>query len=467
MAELLGGGADNLREAVGVARGLGRAVHSGEEVAGDLKVLGGREQRAGAEVQDAVVVLRIHVAVVVEGIVGDEGRTHNDGRIDSGEGTDGVGEGIILNLQRGHRTLADVDEVTAGELGTADSRDDVALELRRGHGTCHIHIEQTVLESRDLGIAQSERTHLHGGVGHLECVVHGRTAVKGDAVDAESGHALLEDESSDHAGPLGTDQVERVHQGDLAVGYVGVVGYRGQVIGSLLQGDGLLACGNGSEQVGYVLDGDVGGRGAAGHGVPARVADTGVHRHAVDEGEVVLLRVLERVGSQDGAASGEAFLLGDIGPEGVGRPFLAVLAVVVIVVAEVRGDATLAAEFRESVGVGRVGVDEDRVEDIALHLVAQQARTRGAADVEDTVVVLAGRVGGDLVESIVLDRRVVHLVGCISAHEGAAAVRKCVVAHDEIVVRARAEVDEVGARGAVLDDVALEDEVLDVGDGLA
>ena len=86
---------------------------------------------------------------------------------------------------------------------------------------------------------------------------------------------------------------------------------------------------------------------------------------------------------------------------------------------------------------------------------------------EDAVVVLAGGVGRDLVEGVVADRRVVHLVGCVGAYEGAAAVREGVVRDDEVVVRSGAEVDEVGARRAVFDDVAVEDQVLDVRCSLA
>ena len=122
--------------------------------------------------QDAVVVLGVDVAVVVEGVVGYERRTHLDGGIHACKGADGVSESIALHLERLDGTLADVDEVTAGEIGAADARNDVAGELNRRYGTCYVHVEQTILEGGHLGIAERERSHLNGGVGHLEGIVH-------------------------------------------------------------------------------------------------------------------------------------------------------------------------------------------------------------------------------------------------------------------------------------------------------
>ena len=56
-------------------------------------------------------------------------------------------------------------------------------------------------------------------------------------------------------------------------------------------------------------------------------------------------------------------------------------------------------------------------------------------------------------------------MGSIGTYERTAAVREGIVVDEEVVVRTGAEIDEVCAGGAVLDDIAFENEVLDVGDG--
>ena len=417
-------------------------MHRSEEVVA-YDYLCGIGDGSAPDMEDTVVILAVGSAKVIERIASDQDGIAYDCGVHPEEGTDTVGERAALDLEGIQRSLPEIDEVAAGtHIGNCCPADHYG---RYGRSLL-VLVDQAVLVVPDIHVNQREGVD-SGFVHHVECIVHGSCTVESDSLDCEVADTDVELEASLENGSLASRNREGIDQGCLACRYFRALGDGGEVIFTVFEGDHGLACGNGCEKfldVGYrYFRSD----GASACRIPARVSDVGVHCHTVGEGEVTVRGILARVSREDGTASGEARFLAHVCEEGICSLVLAVLAVVEVVVHHRhRGYTGLALELRESGGVGRLLVNEDGVEQVVLYLVAEQSASACAPDVEDTVVVLAGLDSGDLVEGVVADGGIVHLVSRIGADEGTAAVGDRIVDEDEVVVGTCTEVDEVGRR---------------------
>ena len=311
------------------------------------------------------------------------------------------------------RTLAEVDEVTAG----AKVVHQVAGYYQLVHGGLAGSAHQTVGISVDFGVAQADGADDGGSVdidhvAHLGLgagiVVH---TIQADVLQDEVTFCHSQLEAAQHLGLLAI--VGNALQGKaLAEGNdTGRCRRKGrEVVGGAREGNHLLAgLDSGSQLFGI---GHLEGFAGCGSALdPAGVTHLLTGHQVMHHGEVTVRSILEYRSREDDAITGGSGLLRRIGPPAVFGVQIVLGGIYLgkVVVAEVRhaqSGRTLGDQLREALCLGRrLSSALHMNEEVVLHVNGIGGKGRSAAHMEDTVVVLVVH------EAVVVERIVLYQDG--------------------------------------------------------